>query len=228
MSFKGFKPSLMKFLRDLEKNNNREWFADNKQRYEERIVEPVMEFIEAMQPRLESLSPHFLALTGKQGGSMMRVYRDTRFGKDKTAFKTNVGIQFRHELGRDVHAPGFYVHLEASGCFLGAGIWHPASDALGSIRRHIDSNPAAWKRARNGKRFRETFELTGDSLKTAPKGFLTDHPLIEDLRRKDFMGIHRVTQKEIGAADFPKQATSTLRAAKPVMAFLCEALQVPF
>ena len=138
MSFTGFKPSLMKFLRELEKNNNRDWFADNKQRYEDLVVEPVMDFITAMGPRLETISPHFLALTGKTGGSMMRVYRDTRFSKDKTPYKTNVGLQFRHELGRDVHAPGFYMHLESSGCFIGSGIWHPASDALGAIRRHID------------------------------------------------------------------------------------------
>ena len=228
MAFNGFKPSLMSFLRELEKNNDREWFTANKQRYEDRVVEPVMEFIEAMQAPLEKISPHFLALTGKQGGSMMRIYRDTRFGKDKTPYKTNVGIQFRHELGRDVHAPGFYIHLQSSGCFLGSGIWHPASDALGAIRRHIDESPAVWKRASRGKRFRETYELTGDSLKTRPKGFDADHALIDDLRRKDFMGIRQVTQKDIASPGFVKQATATFRTGKPLMAFLCEALEVPF
>ena len=228
MSFTGFKPSLMKFLKQLEKNNNRDWFADNKQRYEDLVVEPVMDFIDAMRPRVETISPHFLALRGRTGGSMMRVYRDTRFSKDKTPYKTNVGLQFRHELGRDVHAPGFYVHLQSSGCFIGAGIWHPASDALGAIRRHIDENQPAWKKAKSARRFRKTFELSGESLKTVPRGFDPDHPAIEDLRRKDFMGIARVTQKEIGSADFVKQTTGTLRAAKPLMSFLCEALDVPF
>ena len=228
MAFSGFKPSLMKFLRELEKNNDRDWFGENKQRYEDQVVAPVMDFIVAMQPKLEKVSPHFLALPGKQGGSMMRIYRDTRFGKDKTPYKTNVGVQFRHELGRDVHAPGFYVHLESNGCFIGSGIWHPASDALGAIRRRIGDNPAAWKSASGAKAFRAAYELTGDSLKTAPKGFDVEHPLIEDLRRKDFMGISRVTQKEIGSADFLKLATARFRAAKPLMAFLCEALDVAF
>ena len=228
MSFRGFKPSLMKFLRDLEKNNDRDWFGDNKARYENLVVAPVMDFISDMGPRIEKISPHFVAATGKTGGSMMRIYRDTRFSKDKTPYKTNVGVQFRHELGRDVHAPGFYLHIESSGCFIGAGIWKPASDALGAIRRHIDDNQAVWKRTRNAKKFREGFELTGDSLKTAPKGFDVDHALIEDLRRKDFIGIAQITQKELTSSDFAQQVTRSFRTAKPLMSFLCDALDVPF
>ena len=224
-----FARSLFVFLEELAENNRRDWFQDNKQRYEEEVVGPVMDFIEAMQPRLHSISPHFSALTGKTGGSMMRIYRDVRFSKNKQPYKTNVGIQFRHALGRDVHAPGFYVHLEPDSCFLGAGIWSPASDALGCIRSHIDENPRAWIRARDSRTFNAVYDLSKeDSLKTAPKGYPKDHPLIQDLRRKHFIGARNLTDKEVSDKAFTKLSADSFRAAKPLMKFLCEALGVAF
>lgn len=224
-----FARSLFVFLEELAENNRRDWFQDNKQRYEDEVVAPVMAFIEAMRPRLHLISAHFLALTGKTGGSMMRIYRDVRFSKNKQPYKTNVGIQFRHALGRDIHAPGFYVHLEPESCFLGAGIWSPASDALGAIRSHIDQNPKAWIRARDSKAFNEVYDLSNeDSLKTAPKGYAKDHPLIADLRRKHFIGARNLTDKEVYDKGFTKLAADTFRASKPLMKFLCEALGVAF
>ena len=94
-----FDKSLFSFLGDLARNNDRDWFNGHKQQYEDRVVRPVMSFIDAFRPRLEKISPHFVAATGKSGGSMMRIYRDVRFSKNKAPYKTNVGIQFRHELG---------------------------------------------------------------------------------------------------------------------------------
>ncbi|MGI9257968.1 MAG: DUF2461 domain-containing protein, partial [Gammaproteobacteria bacterium] len=130
-SFAGFPAQTAKFLTELANNNARDWFNVNKQRYEDHVLEPALTFINAMEPRIEKISPHFLAVAKRTGGSLMRVYRDTRFSKDKTPYKTNIGIQFRHELGKDVHAPGFYLHIQPKNCFLGAGIWRPDSDALG-------------------------------------------------------------------------------------------------
>lgn len=224
----GFDPSLLQFLRELAADNRRDWFQANKPRYETDVVAPVMEFIEAMQPRLERVSKHFLALSGKTGGSMMRIYRDVRFSANKQPYKTNVGIQFRHELGRDVHAPGFYVHLEPDSCFLGAGIWHPASDALGAIRRHIDEAPAEWRKVRRDAKLHAIFELAGDSLKTAPKGYAKDHPLIEDLRRKDFIGVLDVSDARVVADDYLDLVSESLAASRSLMRFLCKALAVPF
>ena len=223
----GFDSSL-KFLRELAADNRRDWFRDNKSRYETEVVAPVMEFIEAMQPRLQRVSGHFLALTGKIGGSMMRIYRDVRFSANKQPYKTNVGIQFRHELGRDVHAPGFYVHLEPESCFLGAGMWHPASDALGAIRRKIDEAPAQWRKVRNDAKLNAIFELSGDSLKTAPKGYPKDHPLIEDLRRKDFIGVLNVSDADVVGEDFLDRVSDSFATSKSLMRFLCGALDVPF
>ena len=116
-----FSKSTFKFLDQLAANNNRTWFEENKPRYESLIREPALEFIEAMAPALKMFAPHFRADPRKMGGSLMRVYRDARFSRDKTPYKTNIGIQFRHELGKDVHAPGFYVHISTAECFLAVG-----------------------------------------------------------------------------------------------------------
>ena len=116
--FSGFGADTRRFLAELEGNNNRDWFQANKHRYDEFVLEPSLEFIAAMGPLLEEISPHFLAIPKRVGGSLMRVYRDTRFGHDKRPYKTNIGIQFRHEMGKDVHAPGYYLHIETASCFL--------------------------------------------------------------------------------------------------------------
>jgi uncharacterized protein (TIGR02453 family) len=226
--FEGFKPGVMKFLRELDRNNERQWFNANKQRYESEVVAPAMAFIEAMAPRLEAVSPHFLAIPRKIGGSMMRVYRDTRFSADKRPYKTNIGIQFRHELGRDVHAPGFYVHLEPGSVFLGVGLWHPGSEELGKIRRHIDRQQGDWKKARDGKKFSDQFALGGESLKRAPRGYAEDHPLIGDLKRKDFIAARDVAVKETRDSGFVDLVGASFRSSAPFMRFLCDALEVPF
>ena len=106
MNEPSFGPELFSFLEDLAANNDREWFAANKRRYEEHLLEPALAFIEDFAPRLEQISPHFRADPRPNGGSLFRIYRDTRFSKDKTPYKTNVGIHFRHERAKDAHAPG--------------------------------------------------------------------------------------------------------------------------
>ena len=168
--FPGFEPSIFQFLEDLAENNNRPWFQENKGRYEREVLEPALAFIRAFRPRLRKISEFFAASDLRSGGSLMRVYRDTRFSKDKTPYKTNVGIHFRHELGRNVHAPGYYVHVAPEECFLAMGLWRPDAAALGEIRKAIVESPGRWRRARDDKRFRDRFTLEGDSLKSAPAG----------------------------------------------------------
>ena len=132
-----FSQASFRFLKKLEKNNDRDWFAEHKQDYEDLVRSPALDFITDMIDGLASISPHFVAMPKKMGGSLMRVHRDVRFGKDKSPYKTNVGIQFRHELGKDVHAPGFYLHIEPGNNFVGAGIWRPDSQTLATIRTAI-------------------------------------------------------------------------------------------
>lgn len=226
-AFPGFHKSLFDFLEELAENNNRDWFQEHKRRYESDVLEPSLAFIAAFESRLKKISPVFRAVPKKSGGSLMRIYRDTRFSKDKTPYKTNVGIQFRHELGGDVHAPGFYVHMEATECFLGVGVWHPDSHALRKIRVRIDEDPAAWKRARESKRFKETFQLEGESLVNPPRGFEKDHPFIEDLKRKDFIGVQRIARKQVLETSFIEDVANSFAAAKPLVGFICGALEIP-
>ncbi len=174
--FTGFPKETLGFLRDLELNNRRDWFDANKARYESLVREPALDFIATMGPELQKISSHFVAIPKKVGGSLMRVYRDTRFARDKTPYKTNIGIQFRHERGKDVHAPGYYVHIDNSGCFFGVGVWHPEPDARRQIRQRIVDQPALWRKARQSATFSRTFELGGDSLKRPPRGISDDHP----------------------------------------------------
>ncbi len=226
--FLGFPSELFKFLRDLAKHNDREWFAENKQRYEEDCLAPSLAFIEAMQPSIRKLSPYLTAIPKRVGGSLMRIYRDTRFSKNKAPYKTNVGIHFRHEIGGDVHAPGLYLHLEPGACFVGVGIWMPPTDALAMIRQLIDEDQRYWKKTRDEKKFAARFKLDSESLKTAPRGYDPTHPLIDDLRRKSFAAMAPISEKELASPQCASHVAEAFKEAKPFMKFLCDALNQPF
>jgi uncharacterized protein (TIGR02453 family) len=224
---RSFSPSLFSFLHDLEANNDREWFAANKHRYERSVREPGIQFIQDFAPHLTRISPHFVADARPSGGSMFRIYRDVRFSHDKSPYKTNVGFQFRHEAGRDAHAPGFYLHLEPGGVFAAAGLWHPDASTARSIREAIVDDTARWKKV-TSKRFTDVFHLSGDSLKRPPAGMDPDHPLIEDLKRKDFIAMKTLTQKVATGDGFVREFAKLCTTAAPLMRFLCEAVGLPF
>jgi len=228
VDFRRFEPSLLEFLDQLADHNNRPWFQENRGRYEHEVFEPCQAFIRAFKPRLKKISPYFVASDRRVGGSLMRVYRATRFVKDGSPYKTNVGIQFRHELGRDVHAPGFYVHIASGECFLAVGVWRPDPEALGRIRQAIVDRPERWRRARDDKKFRRWFALDGDSLKRPPRGFPADHPMVEDLKRTDFIGLSELTERDVLAKSFLDSVAAAFTAARPFVRFLCDALEVPF
>lgn len=226
--FPGFPLELLHFLDELSKHNNREWFQANRPRYEQALLEPALAFIAAMAEPLEKISPHFCAVPKRSGGSLMRIYRDVRFGKDKRPYKTNVGIQFRHGAGRDVHAPGFYFHIATDETFLGVGIWRPDSNALGKIRQTIDNNPTGWKSICQNRAFHGRFERKGESLKRPPRGYPADHPLLDDLRRKDHIAICPLEHDILLSPSIVQETTRTYRAGRSYMQFLCDALGVEF
>src|SRR5215216_1552303 len=156
-----FSPELFAFLRDLADNNDREWFAANKARFVAEVQEPALAFVEDVGLRLPDISRHFVADARTTGGSLFRIYRDVRFSKDKSPYKTQVGIQFRHARARDAHAPGFYLHLEPAGVFMACGTWHPDRDTLHAIRTAIATRPARWQAIVDELAFR----LGGEALK---------------------------------------------------------------
>jgi uncharacterized protein (TIGR02453 family) len=216
------------FLRDLAANNDREWFKANKQRYVEDVQEPALEFIMAFEPILASISPHFTADARVVGGSLFRIHRDTRFSKDKTPYKANTGVQFRHQAGKDAHAPGFYLHIQPDESFMGVGLWQPETRIAYEIRAAIAEHPDEWRNAAHGDRFRSHFELGGSSLVRPPRGYEADHPLIEDLKRKDFIASAPLANDQITAPDFLDTFGDRCRAASPFMGFLCRAVGVPY
>ncbi|OQX19850.1 MAG: TIGR02453 family protein [Desulfobulbaceae bacterium A2] len=216
------------FLTGLAGSNTREWFAAHQQDYEEFVRTPALELIGDMADQLPAISRHFTAQPRKVGGSLMRIQRDTRFGRDKTPYKTNIGIQFRHELGKDIHAPGYYLHIEPDDCFLGIGLWHPDAQALGKIREALVEHGKAWVAARDDTKFRRHFTLVGDALVNPPHGFAKEHSLLEDLKRKDFIGLAPLTLAEVTSAKLRSQMVEYFRHAAPFMRFLCQALSLPF
>jgi uncharacterized protein (TIGR02453 family) len=223
-----FHPPMFDFLRQLARNNNRDWFNANKQRYEQDVKRPALRFIEEFAPHLAKISRNFVADTRPVGGSLFRIYRDTRFSRDKRPYKTAVGIQFRHRQAKDVHAPGFYLHLEPGNVFAGAGIWHPGGSTLKMLRDTIVEHPTRWKRVTRAKPFAEWFALSGDSLKRAPRGYDPEHPLLDDLKRRDLVGFTELDEGVATADGFLQEYARICRAAGPFVKFLCEAVAVPF
>jgi uncharacterized protein (TIGR02453 family) len=222
------RPELFRFFEDLKRNNDREWFKANKGRFERDVRTPLLEFIGDFAEPLGRITKHIVADPRPIGGSLFRIHRDTRFAKDKTPYKTHAGVHFRHAVGRDVHGPGYYLHLEPGGVFVGAGIWHPEGEALGKIRDHIAAKPAAWKQAIGGAAFRRNYKLEGESLKRPPRGYDPEHPLIDDLRRKDFIAVQRLDEKAVLAPGFPKKLEAFCANTAPLMKFLSSALGLRF
>jgi len=227
--FKGFPPGFFKFFREIAQNNNRAWFEENKPRYRAQVLEPLRDFVEAMGPRLQKISKHFIADPRANGGSIFRIYRDIRFSHDKRPYKEHASCQFRHRLGRDAHCPGFYVHLAPDEVFFGGGIWMPPSDVLASIREAIRDKPKAWAKVLEDKRFRQMFDgISGGGLTRPPRGFSTDDPHIEDIKRKSFFALHGSKVRAAQSKNFLDDVEEAFAASTPMMTFLAKALGVPF
>lgn len=219
-----FGPELYGFMIELSINNNRDWFAENKDFYESAAKEPMLDFIAEFAPKLEGISPHFRA----EPRSLFRIYRDVRFSKNKSPYKTHVAAHFRHVLGRDVHAPGFYLHIEPGEVFAGGGIWRPDAEGLARIRKRIAEHPEEWKRVVRSKAFNKTYTLQGASLVRPPRGFDPDHECIEDLKRKDFIAVTQFDDADVMKTDFVGRYARACMGMAEFNRFLCKALEVPF
>ena len=219
-----FSNDLFEFLEELQLNNNRGWFQENKNRYQTVVLRPMLDFVADFGSYLPSISPYFVADPRAHGGSVFRIYRDVRFSKDKSPYKTHASMHFRHEMGRKVHGPGFYLHLAPGEVFAGAGIWHPGSESLGKIRDAIAASPARWTRVISDDDFAAAYVLEGESLKRPPRGYDPDHPMIDDLKRKDFAAVTEFSQEAAIAPDFIDIYASACRKAAPLMGFLTKAV----
>ena len=223
-----FYPETVAFLAELGDNNNRDWFKANKHRYEEQVLDVALRFIQSMQDPLHRIAPRFVATPTRVGGSLMRVYRDTRFSKNKTPYKTNIGIQFRHEQAKDVHSPGYYLHIDPEQVFVGIGMWRPDAEPLLGIRNRIAARPAEWRRALQAPSFSRHFELGGESLKRPPRGFDAAHECIDDIKRKSFIAVRNFDVADCLKPQFQRTVESSFRMGEPFMRFLCKAVGVRF
>ncbi len=224
-----FDPAFLKFFRVLAKNNNREWFNEHKSEYKKTVVEPLSEFITEMAPRLNKISRHFNADPRPNGGSMFRLYRDLRFSKDKSPYKLHAACQFRHKVGKDAHAPGFYVHMSLEEVIFGGGIWVPPNAVLNKIRDTIVDNPQEWKRIKTNRSIKALCGgIRGDGLVRPPRGFDPEHPHIEDLKRKSFFAMRHEKSKFMFENNFVDEVEATFKATKPLMKYICFSMDIPF
>ena len=214
---------LFRFLKELRAHNERGWFEANKERYQSRVRDPMLAFIAAVAPKLAAISPRIVADPRPSGGSLLRIYRDTRFARDKTPYKTNVGLRFPHTAGKDIHGPGYYLHLEPGVVFMGAGMWHPEADALHAVREAIVRDPRGWTRAQ-----RSPLTHGDESLRRPPRGFDSDHPLVEDLKRTSFTASRRFTEAQACAPTFPALFARACHDEAPLMRFLAKAMGLAF
>jgi uncharacterized protein (TIGR02453 family) len=218
-----FGPELFRFLAELSDHNDRDWFAANKERYEQDLLEPALAFIEDFEPHLRQFAPHLRADARRVGGSLFRIYRDTRFSKDKSPYKTTAGIYFRHEQSKELHAPGFYLHLAPGDVFAGGGIWHPDAKTANAVREAIVRDPDGWREATADVRLGQ-----GEALKRVPSGFDKDHPLAGDLKRKDFAAIETLSEDEATGPDFIERYRRACESMVPLMRFLSRAVGARF
>lgn len=223
-----FSPATFRFLNALGRHNSREWFLDHKADYEQHVREPFLALIADMQAPIAKISPHYRADARKNGGSLFRIHRDTRFSNNKLPYKTWQGARFFHERRHEIAAPSFYVHIQPGDCFAGGGMWHPEPDDLKRIRGFIADNPAAWKKATHSKAFRERFEFWGESLSRPPRGFDAAHELIEDLKRKDF-AVGENFDEALACSDALLPWTvATFKRVAPMIDYLCAAQELEF
>ncbi|MCP1375067.1 DUF2461 domain-containing protein [Dyella lutea] len=223
-----FSPATFRFLKALDRNNNREWFLDHKADYEQHVREPFLTLIADMQAPLTKISPHYRADARKNGGSLFRIHRDTRFSNNKLPYKPWQGARFFHERRHEIAAPSFYVHIQPGDCFAGGGMWHPEPDDLKRIRAFLADNPAAWKKATRSKTFRERFEFWGESLSRPPRGYDPGHELIEDLKRKDFAAGQGFDEALACSPKLLPTLVDIYRHIAPLNDYLCAAQELEF
>ena len=223
-----FTPATFRFLRQLDRNNSREWFLEHKADYERHVREPFLQLIGDMAAPLAAISPHYRADTRKNGGSLYRIHRDTRFSNNKLPYKPWQGSRFYHERRLQIAAPAFYLHIQPGDCFAGGGMWHPEADDLKRIRNFLADNPAAWKRATQSKGFRQHFQFWGESLTRPPRGYDPNHELIEDLKRKDFACGENFDEAFACSAELLPWVVETFQRVAPMIDYLCAAQELEF
>ena len=216
--FAGFPAGMMRFFRELESNNNREWFQEHKQVYEDQVKAPMTELVESINAELAQFAPGHITEPKK---AIYRIYRDTRFSKDKTPYKTHIGAIFPLR-GMEKHGCGsYYFHVSAKELLLAGGAYMPGKDELFAIRTHLAENFEQCRKLAGAKRLKALMgEMQGDQLARAPKGFDPDHPGVDLLRAKQWYFYSTLDPKLAAAPELEKELLKRFRALQPFIDFL--------
>lgn len=207
--------SVYKFLKDLKKNNNREWFEVHKKEFkiEESTVKKFFADLNSEMNQYDEIDKM----------KMFRIYRDVRFSKNKTPYKAHLSGSF-HRVKPKLRG-GYYLHIEPGNTFIACGFWEPEKNDLLRIRKEIEMDDSELRKIINNKEFKDVYgKLEGDELKTAPRGFDKEHPAVDLLRMKQYIAVKRFTDKEALAPDFMKKINNSYKTARPWFDYMSEVL----
>ncbi|QXU40677.1 DUF2461 domain-containing protein [Pedobacter sp. D749] len=217
------KKETLNFIKDVAENNNREWFAANKDVYEAAKVD-VLELVAKLIPELAKVDP-LLSAEADPKKSLLRIYRDVRFSKNKDPYKNNFGIWFSAK-SKGGNEPGYYLHIQPGKSFIAGGYWMPEASHLKLIRQEIDYNIGDFKEIINGKDFKKNFKLGVDNaLKNAPKGYDPADPNIEFLKLKSFEATTKIDDEEFLKPNLVNKLISSFKTVQPLVAFLRNAIE---
>lgn len=203
---KSINPDIFTFYKDLDKNNNREWFESHKPRFKA-LESEVKDFNEIVKFGLEETDDI-------EKVKMFRIYRDVRFSKNKTPFKTHFGVSF-HRKKPNLRG-SYYMHLAPQNSFIASGFWNPNPMDLLRIRKDLEMDAQELRDVITDFTFKKVWgELQGDVVKTSPKGFNIDHPNIDLIRHKQFLFIKRFDDKSVLSSDFQKEVIKSFSAIRP-------------
>lgn len=211
--------SSLDYLKMLKENNDRDWFNENKDRYLKEY-DSLEHFADAL---LQELRSHDVIETASGKKSLHRIYRDTRFSKDKTPYKTNWSGGYKRATA--LRRGGYYFHIEPGNSFIAGGFWAPNTEDIKRIREDISSDPDTLRKIIESKTFKATFgSLQGEQLKTTPKGFDAADSAIDLLRYKQFLLVRRFTDDEVLSPSFLKEADQTFKNMRPFFDYMSEVL----
>jgi len=217
-----FTEDLFRFLKRLKRNNNRDWFQAHRDDYNSFACQPALRFITDFAQPLGAISPYLVADARPSRGSLFRIYRDTRFSYDKRPYKSHLAMRFSHQ-GKDVHSPGFYLHLEPEGCFAASGLWHPEPPTLLKVRNAIVSRADEWRPVSKLLNWDDASKLS-----RPPRGFPADHEFVDDLKLRDIGTAVDFTEKQVCSPKFMTIFADACRKMSPVAEFLSHAVGLKF
>ncbi len=213
--FPGFPPDALKFLEGLQKHNDREWFAANKQTYESKVKAPLTDLVVALGEELDKFAP---GLQTDPKKAIYRIYRDIRFSPNKKPYKTHMAASFTEKSGEKHVFAGYYFHVSPAELLVGGGVYMPGSQELLAIRKRLSAEPDGFRKVIRAAPFKRLFgELQGDKLKRAPKGFSPDDPAVELLLYKQFLAADKLDPQLVESPNILPEIVKRFKALQPLI-----------